>query len=223
MRLTWATQSLILAISGLFTLNDALPMNENPFGRPDLVARREARATTWSVVPIDGGGPGGGVPVTVTQTVVHTVAPTTAKTTVSATNTVIVTQTVSIVPIQPQPTTIVVTYTPTTTSSSSTSTAEIYTSDYSPPSPVTTPTALSSWTSVPYQSFSIGVLSTTTFPISPASTASITSLSSIPTYLPTESSSSKTYDDGMWHTTYPPWNGTALVRRHPRPQMRQIA
>lgn len=217
MRLSLAAQSLILAISSLFPPNHALPLNERPGGLPDFVHRAHRARATYSVVPINGGGPGSGSgpPVTVTQTVVRTATPAAAKTTVSVPNTVFVTRTVSVpvVPIQPQPTTVVVTYIPTTTSSIlSTSSSELYTSEYLPASSAATSYDVAPSTG---SEFSVGFISTTASSTSSVPTAYVTSLSSTSTYLPTVSSSSKTYDDGMWHTTYPPWNGTALVRRHP--------
>ncbi|KAM7182664.1 hypothetical protein V8F33_014129 [Rhypophila sp. PSN 637] len=227
MRLSRATQTLIFTISCFFAHYHALPINERAVDVRPVLAPRARATATYSVVPMNGGGPGSGDggPVTVTQTVVQTATPTAAKTTVyhplPTTNTVFLTKTVSIVPIQPQPTTVIVTYTPSMTSSvSSTTSAQLYTSEYTPTSSVTaSPATLSTSEAGPDRTFSIEFASTTTFSTSSASYPSITSTTSIQRL----DISSKTYDDGMWHTTYPPWNGTSLARRLSRPPPRQIA
>jgi hypothetical protein len=57
--------------------------------------------------------------------------------------------------------------------------------------------------------------SVSTYTESPTSTISVftsTWTSTTMMTFTTSANTTKTYDDGMWHTTYPPWNGTFAHR-----------
>ncbi|AEO66651.1 uncharacterized protein THITE_2114879 [Thermothielavioides terrestris NRRL 8126] len=199
------TASLYAAVSLFATACPCLPFNEHRPAPSQVLAPR----ATYSVVPIDGGsGPGGSnsgsgsgsdsgtSPIgAVTVTVVQTLAPVTDH----VTDTVVVTKTVQIVNIGPDTTT-------RTADAAGTSTSQPSAASTTPPQTTQTLATISS-------------PSNSTRPI--VSCQPTTSPASIPVPLATgySSSSSKTYDNGAWHTSYPAWNQT-LPRRASRNWLR---
>ncbi|KAI2640635.1 hypothetical protein GGS26DRAFT_539102 [Hypomontagnella submonticulosa] len=195
-----------------------------------------APRATYSVVPIDGSGDnsgstetGGGTAV---ETVVVTPTPSTKtifETSPPVTDTIVITAnpathtistTVSIVDIQS--TTDIVTTTVTEDDNAPTSTAAYpgtvsivtFTSAFSTTSsiPTNSPT--------PTSTVATSAPSITETSPQPTISTSTSSAAVWTTPIPTSNwvwSSSTSYDDGLWHTTYPPWNGT-VSRRFARQQ-----
>ncbi|KAK3318690.1 hypothetical protein B0H66DRAFT_558030 [Apodospora peruviana] len=240
MRVNWGNPSIFLSISVIFESCYSLPLNEQRVPQPNVLAPR----ATYSVVPINGGrpssGPGSGSgsgsgqgnpAVTVVHTVVETAPPKTSIQTVyksspPTTDTVFVTKTVPIVPIQPNPTTTTtIIYAASSTSTSPTAvpaTSAITISTTSSTISLQTSTLpVSSLTSsLPISYPSLGLATPSTIVASIIASSATTS-PPLQTSSGVSSSSSSTYDDGMWHTTYPAWNGTSLARRQTRPRPRQ--
>ncbi|KAI0176400.1 hypothetical protein GGR52DRAFT_540791 [Hypoxylon sp. FL1284] len=226
-------RSLLLPVSLFSTLLSFYgPSSALPFiSQRSETSKSLAARATYSIVPIDGGGQDSNpteTPGTVIETIVVTQTPTT-KTVVEAsppvTDTVIVTAdpatrtvsaTVSVVDIQP--TTDVVTTTVTESDDAPSSTLSY------PSAEPTTTTATPSTTSAGLSSTTLATMPTTTavsntsstspVPLSTSSASaslSVISTTSLPV-LSWSWSSSTSYDDGYWHTTYPPWNGTVTRR-----------
>ncbi|KAK1825685.1 hypothetical protein QBC39DRAFT_45969 [Podospora conica] len=191
------TGHVLVVISALVAPSQTLPLEHEGSrqGPPQVLAPR----ATYSVVPINGAiGSGNSVGSTSTGAVTSTRV---AGPLPSAT-------TVSIVNIEPSTSTRAVPAQPTTTSTAaagSTATRSQTTSLSSPPStpppPARTPTPPPTATGL-----SRTPLATTVLP--PATTSA-----------PPAPSISSTFDDGMWHTSYPPWTGTKLARRVSRPRL----
>lgn len=120
--------------------------------------------------------------VTVTQTVIQTLPPTTQTVFRTSTPTTVI----SVVDVEftapPPPSTMTTTIV-----------------RYMPPSSISSAPGSSAVTPQPFPS---------SFSSEPWYTPTITSTAA----LTTSATSTKTYDDGMWHTTYPPWNGTFAAR-----------
>ncbi|KAK0620400.1 hypothetical protein B0T14DRAFT_231456 [Immersiella caudata] len=209
---------VLSAITALATTCHSLPL-EPRAASPNALAPRP----TYAVVPIDGGASQGGtsgsgsgsgsgdVAITVVTTVT---SPPTTKRPDAPTG-------VPIVDIEQQPkTTTKVVYVEQTTSVTSATTSTTSTSSSTPSLQTTaaqTTDATSSLSTATVQP-------TTTMPTASAASSTTPAVSAITTpqaVLPTTStaSTSTTYDDGMWHTAYPPWNGTMLNRRASRPRL----
>ncbi|KAK0629697.1 hypothetical protein B0T17DRAFT_615441 [Bombardia bombarda] len=197
------------AISTFFAHTQSLPLNAPQVAEPDVLAPR----ATYSVVPISGGsgpggsggsgsgsGPGSGSPVvTVIETVVKTLPPKTSIETVyklspPTTDTVFITTTISIANTKPQPTTVtsVVYVTPTPSPQTSQAQHNVITISLNC-------NKHGNYINQDYIHLIFGLFQLTNW-VSGTSTVTTTSTST-------------THDDGMWHTTYPAWNGTILAGR----------
>lgn len=231
--------SLLFSISTLYRHSLALPFLQLR-GTPteSIVAR-----ASWSVVPIDGSGGEGGdsssdepsITVIKTQTVVSTGIPTT-KTVLESlppitsiltvtpdphTYTQTVPTTISIIDVEPTTsvTTTTVTESDEPTSVLSTSSIpEPTSSAQTSPSTLPTITASSQATQTATSHSSSADTLFTSYSMIPTSTFVQTSM---PAPAPTSTSTSltsKSYDDGFWHTTYPPWSNGTMVRRYSHEQ-----
>ncbi|KAK0641652.1 hypothetical protein B0T16DRAFT_420284 [Cercophora newfieldiana] len=202
-RLLSITAALVAACNGL-------PLE--PRG-PD--SNRLAPRATYAVVPIYGGagqagtsGPGSGsgsgdVAITVVTTV--TSLPTTGRN--ALTNIPIVD-----IELQPKTTTKVVYVEQTTSAKTSTTlTSSSTPPQQTPAGPATDKTTSTTPMATVSPTTPAAPVLSTTFTTSTPS-PSTTSLAVFPT-------TSTAYDDGMWHTTYPPWNGTKLNWRASRPRL----
>jgi hypothetical protein len=228
---------ILSATTALVTTCKGLPLEPRAADSDALAPR-----ATYAVVPIDGGASRGGSPgsgsgpgwgdaaITVVTTVTSlpvTTRPnaptdvpivdieqqpkTTTKVVYVEQTTSATTSTTSTTSTSTTSTTSATSATSTTTSSSASSvqTTTVETADTSS-LPSTVPTTARATTTMPASSSTVS----TTTPTIPATTTP-------PAVLPTiaTASTSTTYDDGMWHTFYPPWNGTKLNRRASRPRL----
>lgn len=208
MRLT--PVSTIFALSSVALFTHALPLTPAP---PSRRTNPQRRTVQYSVVPVDGGS--SAVPVTrietrtvtqnsdVTKTVTQppTTLPATTETVVSIvavtesdrtkTVTVSVSQETNTASSQTLSSTEVV-QPGSSSNSASCSTSRIIPS-YSAPSPISVTMASTS-----------GSLNTTSSTLSPQVTSSAINTHSQPTV-------SSTYDDGLYHTSYPSWNASSSV------------
>lgn len=209
--------SIFLAFSALWASTSSLPLVEQRAQKASPLAPR------YSVVPINGGsgtsgskgsGTGTGTgsngasddsPVTVVKTVVSTLPQKTTIETVKVfptvtqhvTNTVTSISTVNINPNQETKTQISVVYvTPSSSSSRAPTTNQSGTLNTS--TSRSTVLSASSQSTTPLETYSAqpSVIESTLPPFT------------TPIPLSTAYSSTRTYDNGMWHTTYPSWNGT---------------
>ncbi|KAL2019298.1 hypothetical protein VTK56DRAFT_9765 [Thermocarpiscus australiensis] len=229
MHLNWATP-LLSAVSFSMTCL-SLPFNEHRLPRPHGL---ELRAT-YSVVPIYGGsgpggsgssdgsgsgsGPGSGqekpsggaLTVTVVETLpartsFHTIYKTSPPVTDRVTDTVIITKTIQIVNVaETTSSTAITSLTRTTPMTSSQPTATRTTlSPSSLAAPISTP-----------------IPSNLDCPTAISGSVKSPTTTVIPLHTASSSSSGTTYDNGIWHTSYPAWNGTQVrrsFRQWPRPQ-----
>ncbi|KAI1114356.1 hypothetical protein F5Y14DRAFT_414803 [Nemania sp. NC0429] len=199
--------SLLVAVSSLCSSSSALPFLWKRTPTTEVTAPRP----TYSVVPIDGsGGQGGDADTTLTVTV--TSAPTTiVESPPPVTETVTVsgkpaTRTISVIDIQPTTEFVTTTLIATPTTSTSHTTLSIppisttrITSTIPTPSPSPSPSSPSTISS-PYYTTSIRPTNATVTLSHPISTPAVTW------------TTSTSYDNGFWHTTYPAWNGTHTRR-----------
>ncbi|KAI2629625.1 hypothetical protein GGR54DRAFT_585866 [Hypoxylon sp. NC1633] len=224
---------LNLLVSLLFT---SLSLHTTSLALPFIAGRKEspmplAPRATYSVVPIDGSTDGSSTTQasgTTIQTVLVTPTPSTKTVTESsppATDTIIITAnpttrtvatTVSVVDIQSTTNVVATTVTDDGDSSSTIS--------FSTMEPTITPTTALSTTSTTGSSSTSPTLSSTIGTLAPLptetppqytsfNTASTTTVETTSVPIPSSSwSSSASYDDGLWHTTYPPWNATVTRR-----------
>ncbi|KAI1143395.1 hypothetical protein F5Y05DRAFT_368485 [Hypoxylon sp. FL0543] len=182
-----------------------------------------AARATYSVVPIDGSGSGSDA----TQTIVVTPSPTTktvVETPPAITDTIVITAgpathtvstTISVVDIQPPTNTLTTTVTEENDTATSTfaypSTGSIITA--TPSSTIATISSTAS--AVPSSTEATSASSPTDNLPTPTTSASVSSTTIGTTSTPVSSwswSSTSSYDDGYWHTSYPPWNGTVTRR-----------
>lgn len=234
MRLHVLPAPLLALLSAFVVPSTCLPVAEED--RRDSVARFHAirPRETYSVVPIDGGSSTTqetttvSVITTATQDITVTATPTSSDSETTKT----VTETdISVVPVETtSPVTIIETQTVTAQASSTTS--SIISPSQTSTSITPSTTSLSSPTSslLPSSSStsSVGASMTTLAPsstytipeslstLSPSSSLSVPVVTQVPTPSTFLTSTTTSYDNGQWHTTYPAWNGTALytpVRR----------
>lgn len=175
--------SNLVALWSIAPLCDALPFVSNPQGNAQIARR----ATTYSVVPVDGGT--SSAPVA-TQTIVET-----ATTLPPVTTTVMSTILSTIVVTDAEtPITIVVTISETPAASTTSSTSSQMTT--TPPELITTTTTTT--TSMPPAT----ELTTTTTTATPAAITSVTPWAQPSTATITAGPPWVPYDNGLWHTTY---------------------
>lgn len=233
MRLHVLPAPLLALLAAFAVPSTCLPVAEED--RRDNIARFHAirPRETYSVVPIDGGSSTTqetttvSVITTATQDITVTATPTSSENETTKT----VTETdISVVPVETtSPVTIIETKTVTAEASSTTSStispSQTLTSIISSITPSSSTTTLlpssSSISSVWPSTTTLAPSSTYTIPgslstLSPTSSLSVPVVTQFPTTSTFLTSTTTSYDDGQWHTTYPAWNGTALytpVRR----------
>ncbi|KAI0012122.1 hypothetical protein F4779DRAFT_614833 [Xylariaceae sp. FL0662B] len=225
--------SLLLALLSICGPSSALPF----ILRREQTSESLAARATYSVIPIDGSGGEGddsgstATPVTVIETIKPTPATTTRTVTESSppvTDTIIITadttmhtlsSTVSVIDITPTTDAQTTTLTdydnaPASTASPSTNSSTAAITSKASETVTLNATTSSLQTSTQATSASASVL-----PYLTTSTSTLpTSTSTLPTTIATTSiplsswSSSSSYDDGYWHTSYPAWNDT-MTRR----------
>jgi hypothetical protein len=196
----------LLLLSSLFFSSSALPfLPRLQVAQPEPILIPRA---SYSVVPVDGGDPtaaaGGpvGATTTVTETIVQT-APAPAPTTVTVISTAAVpsdTETVTSVVTVVEHTVVqtsIVTVTPAPAPVAITASGEQTMTNESKTSLETTPSADSYPSLTPV--ISIPLAFTSSSDPSPCTTESATQSTITP---------SSTSDDGLWHTTYPPWSNS---------------
>lgn len=189
------TGHVLMVISALVAPSQTLPLEHEGSRQrtPQVLAPR----ATYSVVPINGAiGSGNSVGSASTGAVTSTrvAGPLSSPTTVSIVN------------IEPLSSTRAVHVQPTTTSTAATGSTAIGSQATSLSSPLSTPPPPT------------GAPTTPPSPTGPARTPlGTTSLPPATTTAPPAPSTSGTFDNGMWHTSYPSWTGTKLARRISRP------
>lgn len=228
--LLYTLPAALLALLSVFVVPSAcLPVAEED--RRDSIPRFHAvrPRETYSVVPIDGGTSTTqktttvSIITTATQDITITATPTQSESETTKT----VTETdISVVPIETtSPVTIIETQTVTADDSSTISSTDSPSQTSASITPSITP-SLSSTSQPPSSVSSTSAVGASTTTLAPSSTYTIpetlstvspTSSLSVPaviTQVPTPStfltSTTTSYDDGQWHTTYPAWNGTSL-------------
>ncbi|KAK0746586.1 hypothetical protein B0T18DRAFT_155230 [Schizothecium vesticola] len=190
------TGHVLMVISALVAPSQTLPLEHEGSrrGPPQFLAPR----ATYSVVPINGAiGSGNSVGSTSTGAVTSTrlAGPLPSPTTVSIVN------------IEPSTSTRAVHAQPTTTSTAATGSTTIGSQATSLSSPLSTPLPPTPAPTTPPSAAGLARTTVATTSLPPATTTA-----------PPALSTSSTFDDGMWHTTYPPWTGTKLARRISRPR-----